>query len=280
MSLRLTRINRMRNLLRSKEIKFLGVGLKERINDFTGPGIKLVDCGGKTMVPGFNDAHCHIFSFMRTLTSVDLSQPQIKSIRDIQAVIKEKAGKSPPVDWITGTDYNEFYLAEKRHPTRWELDEVARTIRYSVSPLFTRLRLEQQGTALAGITIETPEPPGTMIGRDVERGGEPNGFLVEMLGYIREKVMPPISGEELDHSIKLANREYLSRGLTSLQDATVVNDLKRWRYYHHFKERSLLKSRVYMMIGTETMKEFQAAGLSFSMAMKIYASVQLRLFPA
>jgi len=242
----------------------LGAGPKERINDFTGPGTKTFDCGGKTMTPGFNDAHCHIFSFVRTLTSIDLSQPQIKSIRDIQAAIKEKAGKTPPGNWITGTGYNEFYLAEKRHPTRWELDDVAPD-----NPVILSHRslhgcvLNSEALAQAGITIETPEPPGAMIGRDVERGGEPNGFLVEMLGYIREKVMPPISGEELDRGIKLANEEYLSQGLTSLQDATVVNDLKRWQHYHHFKERNLLLSRVYMMTGAATMKEFQTTGLSF-----------------
>ena len=248
----------------TKGNKILGLGPKERINDFTGPGTKLVDCGGKTMTPGFNDAHCHIFSFVRTLTSIDLSQPKIKSIRDIQSVIKEKAGKTSPGNWIIGTDYNEFYLAEKRHPTRWELDEVAPD-----NPVILSHRslhgcvLNSRALSLAGITIETPEPPGTMIGRDIDRGGEPNGFLVEMLGYIREKVMPPISGEELDRGIKLANEEYLSQGLTSLQDATVVNDLKRWQHYRHFKEQGLLKSRVYMMTGTETMKEFQTAGLFF-----------------
>ena len=61
----------------------------------------------------------------------------------------------------------------------------------------------------------------------------------------------------------LANEQYLSQGLTSLQDATFVNDLKRWQHYQSFKDRGLLKSRVYMMIGTETVKEFQNAGLRF-----------------
>ena len=102
-----------------------------------------------------------------------------------------------------------------------------------------------------------------MIDRDVDRGGEPNGFLAEMLGYIREKIMPPISVEELNKGIKLANAQYLSQGLTSLQDATVVNDLKRWKQFRNFKEKGLLQSRVYMMIGIETIKEFQQAGLSF-----------------
>ncbi len=189
---------------------------------------------------------------------------KLKSINDIKAVIKAKADKTPPGEWITGTDYNEFYLAEKRHPTRWEIDEVAPN-----NPVILSHRslhgcvLNSMALALAGITIETPEPAGAMIDRDVARGGEPNGFLAEMLGYIREKIMPPISSEELNSGIKMANAQYLSQGLTSLQDATVVNDLKRWQQFQLFKECGLLKSRVYMMIGVETMQEFQKAGLVF-----------------
>ena len=105
--------------------KILFVGSKAQLNDFTGPGTKFIDCDGKTLISGFNDAHCHIFSFIRKLTSIDLSLTKIKSINDIKALIKAKADNTPPGNWITGTDYNEFYLAEKRHPTRCEIDEVA-----------------------------------------------------------------------------------------------------------------------------------------------------------
>jgi len=247
-----------------KADKIIFTGSKEQENDFTGPATKFIDCQGKTLVPGFNDAHCHIFSLLRKLTSIDLSLPKIKSINDIKAIIKEKVRNTPPGEWITGTDYNEFYLAEKRHPTRWEIDEVAPD-----NPVMLTHRslhgcvLNSKALALAGITMETAELPGTLIDRDVERGGEPNGFLAEMVGYIREQVMPPIPEKQLFESIKLANEQYLSQGLTSLQDATIVNDLKRWRYYRGFKDNDLLKSRVYMMTGIETMNEFQNANLSF-----------------
>jgi hypothetical protein len=244
--------------------KILFVGSKAQLNDFTGPSTKFIDCDGKTLMSGFNDAHCHIYSFIRKLTSIDLSPPKIKSINDIKALIKAKADNTPPGNWITGTDYNEFYLAEKRHPTRWEIDEVAPD-----NPVILSHRslhgcvLNSMALALAGIAIETPEPPGALIDRDIARGGEPNGFLAEMLGFIREKIMPPISQGELNAGIKLANEQYFSQGLTSLQDATVVNDLKRWKQIQYFKENGLLNSRVYMMIGTVTMPEFQKAGLVF-----------------
>jgi predicted amidohydrolase YtcJ len=239
-------------------------GLKKQINDFLGPDTKVIDCAGQTLIPGFNDAHCHIFSLLRKLTSIDLSPPHIKSIEDIKAVIKAKAANTPPGEWITGTNYNEFYLAKQRHPTRWEIDEVAPN-----NPVILTHRslhgcvLNSFALALAGINIDTSEPPGTMIDRDVSRGGEPNGFLAEMVGYIREHVMPPISIKDLETGIKLANEQYLFHGITSLQDATFVNDLKRWQHYQRFKDGGLLKSRIYMMIGIETAKEFQDAGLGF-----------------
>ena len=244
--------------------KILFTGSKYLLNDFTGPGTKFIDCAGKTLLPGFNDAHCHIFSYLRKLTSIDLGAPGIKSIRDIEAAVKAKAAKTPPGEWITGTDYNEFYLAEKRHPTRWELDEAAPN-----NPVMITHRslhgcvLNSRALALAGINIETPEMPGTMIDRDIGRGGEPNGFLAEMVGYLREHVLPPFSERELKTGIEIANGEYLSQGLTSLQDATYVNNPNRWRKYQGFKDNGTLKSRVYMMTGVETLPEFQNAGLSF-----------------
>jgi len=247
-----------------KRDKYIFAGQKGQLNDFTGPGTKVIDCARKTITPGFNDAHCHIYSLLRKLTSIDLSPPLINSISDIKTAVKEKADRTPPGEWITGTDYNEFYLAEKRHPTRWEIDEVAPN-----NPVMLSHRslhgcvLNSMALSLAGINIDTPEPPGAMIDRDVTRGGEPNGFLAEMVGYLREHVMPQISEKELQAGIKRANEQYLSMGLTSLQDATFVNNLNRWQHYQYFKERGLLKSRVYMMTGIENIPEFRSAGLGF-----------------
>ena len=47
--------------------KIIFAGFKERLDDSTGPGTKVIDCEGNTLLPGFNDAHCHIFSLIRKL---------------------------------------------------------------------------------------------------------------------------------------------------------------------------------------------------------------------
>ena len=248
-------------LVAVKDSRILFVGSNDHLGELQGYGTRVIDCAGKTVTPGFIDAHCHIFSNIRKMLNVDLSAPEIKSISDIRTAIKNQADRTPPGEWISATDYNEFTLVEKRHPTRWELDEVAPN-----NPVVLSHRslhacvLNSKGLELAKITTETPEPQGGVIGRDV-RTGEPNGLLIEMLAYIREQVLPRLSDGDLNRGIKLANQQYVSKGLTSLGDATYVNDMHRWQRYRHFKQANLLASRVYMMCGIDTIKEFRAAGM-------------------
>ncbi len=249
-------------LVAIKGDKILLVAGRERLESVRGAKTKIIDCQGKTVVPGFNDAHCHIFSFIRKLLSIDLSPPSVSSISDIKAAIHHQAQNTPPGKWLTGTGYNEFYLAEKRCPTRWDIDEVAplHPVVLAHRSLHTCV-LNSLALSLAGITKETPEPPGGLIDRDLNTG-EPSGLLFEMLGYIREKVIPPLSEEELSSGIALANRHYLSQGITSLQEATVVNNFNQWRRLHQFKGTGKLKSRVSMMLGIEAMSYFQEACLA------------------
>ncbi len=250
-------------LVAIKGDKILLVGGNESLESVRGAKARVIDCQAKTVVPGFNDAHCHIFSFIRKQLSIDLSPSSVSSISDIKAVISRKARHTPSGQWITGTDYNDFYLAEKRHPTRWDIDEVAphHPVVLSHRSLHACV-LNSLALSLAGITGETPEPPGGLFDRDLNTG-EPTGLLLgsEMLGHIREKVMPPLAEAELTNGITLANRHYLSQGITSLQDATVVNDFNRWQKFCHFKDSGKLKSRLYMMSGIEALSQFQEAGL-------------------
>lgn len=238
------------------------VASNEDLESVAGAKTRIIDCQGKTVVPGFNDAHCHIISFVRKLGSLDLSPASVSSIPEIKAAIHRQARNTPPGKWLLGTDYNEFYLAEKRHPTRWDIDEVAphHPVVLSHRSLHACV-LNSLALSLAGITAESPAPPGGLIDRDPNTG-EPNGILLEMLGYVRAKVIPPLSEAELIKGISLANKHYLSCGITSLQEATASNDYNRWQNFQWFKETDILQSRVYMMLGAEAQSQFQEAGLT------------------
>jgi len=250
-------------LVAIKGDRILLVAGNEELESVKGTNTRVIDCQCKTVVPGFNDAHCHFFSFVRKLLSIDLSPSSVNSISDIKAAISRKAQSTPSGQWLTGTDYNDFYLVEKRHPTRWDIDEVAphHPVVLSHRSLHACV-LNSLALSLAGITRETPELPGALIDRDLN-SGEPSGLLFEMLGNIREKVMPPLSEAELTNGVTLANRHYLSQGITSLQEATVVNGISQWQKFNRFKDSGKLKSRIYVMAGMENLSRFQEAGLTF-----------------
>ena len=249
------------NLVAIKNGKILLVAGNEELESVRGVGTKVIDCRGKTVIPGFNDAHCHVISFIRKLLSLDLSPSSVSSIADMKIAIRNRTQNSPLGEWLTGTDYNDFYLAEKRHPTRWDIDEVAP--QHQVVLAHRSLHacvLNSLALSQADITRETPDPPGGLIERDLATG-EPSGILFNMLSYIRKNVLPSLSEEELTRGMALVNQHYLCYGVTSLQEATASNNLGRWQIYQQFKDK--LKSRVYMMFGFETLSQFQEVALAF-----------------
>lgn len=233
------------------------VGLESIVDRQT----RIIDCAGRTLAPGFNDAHCHIMSLVRKLLSLDLSPASVGSIADVKAAIRRQAAATPQGQWISATGLNDFYLAEKRLPNRWELDEAApgHPVVLSHRSLHACV-LNSRALERAGIGVDSEEPPGATIERDLATG-EPNGILYEMLGYIREKVMAPLSGEEFAEGVARANELYLSRGLTSLQDASITNDLSRWRTLKALRDSGKLQSRVDMMAGEKEWPSFREAGM-------------------
>lgn len=246
--------------VRGGEIAF--VGESRDLGRVAGPGTRVIDCQGGVLLPGFIDAHMHLFSLVRALLGVDLAPPAVSSIEDIKSVIRRAAEKSPPGAWLTGAGYHEFYLAEHRSPNRRDLDEAA-----PENPVILCHRglhacvLNSRALALAGITGETPDPPDGLIDRDLITG-EPNGILYEMLGYIREKVMPPLSRDDYDRGLARANERLLAYGVTSFHDASVTNDFVRWRSFARSREEGRLKSRVYMMLAPGAAAQFREQGMA------------------
>ena len=184
--------------------RVLGIGRNGDLREFRGDGTEVIDCRGGTVIPGFSDAHCHLVAFAESLLSLNLSPDKVHSIADIQEEIRKLARDLPAGSWIRGVGYNEFYLAEKRHPNRWDLDEAT-----LVHPVKLTHRsghahvLNSPALRIAGISRETPEPPGGMIERDLV-SGEPNGVLYGMNDYLAG-VVPPVAEGELAPGIRLAS---------------------------------------------------------------------------
>jgi predicted amidohydrolase YtcJ len=229
----------------------VGSGIDRRL---TTPGTEMIDCGGKTILPGFHDAHCHIVSYAESLINVDVSPASASSIKDIIGKIKEAAARVPAGNWIRAAGYNEFDLKEKGHPTRRDLDRattahpVKLTHRSGHAHVLNTLAM-----SLAGITNETQEPPGGMIERDLETG-EPDGLFYGMGTYLNN-VIPPMSDVELAAAIEQAGTKLLSLGVTSVQDASPGNGVERWSQFLDWKRRGLFAPRTTLMFNSLEMDD-------------------------
>ncbi|MDR2110721.1 MAG: amidohydrolase family protein [Spirochaetaceae bacterium] len=103
--------------------EFLAAGDREDCEAFKGPGTRVIDLEGRTVLPGFNDTHCHLLSLRgQQLLQLDCSSGKVKSIDDILGIIKKAAETTPEGQWILGGSLDPAKLAEKRPPTRGELD--------------------------------------------------------------------------------------------------------------------------------------------------------------
>ncbi|MDP2743667.1 MAG: amidohydrolase family protein, partial [Dehalococcoidia bacterium] len=249
-------------LVAVKDGRVLGLGAPDDVSTFCGPSSRVIDCQGRTIVPGFNDAHCHFFSLVRRLLSIDSSPASVHSISGIVETIKASAARTQPGNWITAVGYDESRLTEKRHPARQDLDKATTT--HPVRLLHRTGRacvLNTLALSMASIGSETEDPPGGLIDREIG-SGEPTGLLFQMNGLL-ESIIPPLAEEELHRGVRLANHLNLSRGITTFQDASVTNDISQWQAFQRLKERGDIRSRISMMPGFEALDQFTASGLAF-----------------
>jgi predicted amidohydrolase YtcJ len=236
--------------------KITHVSTLGRLHELRQPNTELIDCHGKTVIPGFIDAHFHLHGFAESLTALNLSpRNDVHSISDIQARVRQETHKVPPGSWIRGRGYNEFYLAEKRHPNRWDLDAVALSHPVKLTHRSTRAHiLNSLALRLANISRETPDPPEGLIDRN-QTTGEPTGLLYGMSDYLA-KMLPHLGMDQIEQGIRLAGHELNSLGITSIHDTSSRNNLNRWKLFIRWKEENILKTRVNVALGIEGFREY------------------------
>ena len=218
---------------------------------------KVMDCHVKTVLPGFIDAHIHFHGFSERLTTIDLSpRNNVRSISDIRDKISQISKALPPGTWIRGSGYNEFYLAEKRHPTRSDLDRATSTHPIKLTHRSGRAHvLNSLALKLVHLSKETADPIDALIDRDIQTG-EPTGLLYGM-GDTLAKLIPPIEHDQMERGVQLANKQLSSLGITSIHDASPRNNLSRWKMFERWIENGLLRSRVCMALGEEGYEEYR-----------------------
>ena len=182
-----------------------------------------IDLAGRTVVPGLNDSHAHIWKIGHLLTSM-LDLRRIGSIDELVKSVRTFGARLPANAWILGRGYNEASLREQRTPTRADLDraEPSRPV------VLTRTcghiyAVNSAALQQARIGPDTTPPPGGAIDRD-ERG-QPTGILRETAMGLIGKVLPPPTAADFEQMIGAALRHQLSLGITSSSDCGVSPQL-------------------------------------------------------
>ena len=221
-----------------------------------------IDCQGLTLVPGFNDAHCHLLAYAASLGRADCRPGAVSDIEDIVRTVRDRAKITPPGQWVRAFGYDEYYLREGRHPTRWDLDRATTThpVRLDHRTGHASV-LNSAGLALLDIGPHTPDPIEGVIDRD-DLSSEPTGLLLEMAPYLRGRTGDRTSRDDLGPRMREANAYLLSAGITSIQDASPANDPDRWQLFRRLKQEGQLTPRVSMMMGVDHLDSFSERGLA------------------
>ncbi len=198
---------------------------------------------GRTVIPGFNDAHAHIWKIGHLLTSM-LDLRKVTSFSTLDAALRKRDAALPEGAWLLGRGLNEMQLTEHRLPTRAELDRsvpnrpVVLTRTCGHIYLVNSAALER-----AGIRSDTNAPLGGVIGRDDT--GKLTGLLYETAMELIHRAQPPPSEADYRAMIIAATRHQLSLGITSTSDCGVAPDLLA--VYRNMDAEGALPSRVNVM---------------------------------
>jgi predicted amidohydrolase YtcJ len=204
-----------------KDGKIIDVGKTKDIKALAGKDTTVVDLDGKTLLPGFYDAHSHFPSIgIATLYRVDLNSPPIGNIKDMDGIIaalKAKAEEMPEGEWIGGRGYDDTLIAEKRHPTRWDLDKASTKHPIWISHISGHLGVaNSKALKMARVTKETPQPEGGVIRMDPETR-EPNGVFEEGPAMSKvSRLIPAITDEQWLEGLKYAVKDYAEEGVTTV----------------------------------------------------------------
>src|SRR3954451_14757863 len=210
------------------------LGTTAELRKLAGPKTQLVDLHGQFVMPGFNDAHIHLWSGGLEMQHVDLTTAI--SLEDMKARIAAKAKQTPAGAWMQGRGWDHTKWQNQTLPTRQDIDAMT-----GDHPAFFPRIDGHIGVAnsaalkFAGIDRNTPDPQGGKIDRDAS--GEPTGILRETAKEALQAKIPEPTIEQRRKAVELALAEAASWGLTSIQEPPVnPQDPSEWKMFLIYEE--------------------------------------------
>jgi len=238
--------------------RFLAVGSDKDVLNLAAAGVKRIDLGGKTVLPGFIDAHSHPSDAGRLhLRMVDCD---LRSIEAIQVALRGRAAKTAPGEWVLGFKYDDTKTEEGRALTIADLDAAVPD-----HPVHIQHRGGHTAYAnslafrKAGIDEKTPDPPGGQISHDPSTG-KLSGRVAESANDYFDKVIPmKFTRDDCRDGVKLISKMLAKTGITSATEAQGTPD--DLRAYQDAREAGELLYRAYCFINYHFLDAMITAGV-------------------
>jgi predicted amidohydrolase YtcJ len=235
--------------------RIIAVGKDEEIEAMAGPATDRIDLGGLTATPGLLDSHVH-FSYggLLKLTQANPSYPMVKNIEDVVKLVTKRQAGMTAGEWVLGRGWDEGKLTEQRYILASDIDPVT-----GERPAWLAHTMGHYGVAnsaamkLAGITRDTPDPPGGVIDRGDD--GTPTGVLKETAMKLVAKHIPPTSPKQMREAIRMMAREFNREGMTGAKDPGIgrslsydpENAIDTWNAYREVLADGDLTVRVFAL---------------------------------
>jgi predicted amidohydrolase YtcJ len=219
--------------------RIVAVGSTADLHPLAGPHTRIIDAGGKSVLPGFNDAHVHWLEGGFSITNVDLREAT--SPAELARRLRDYAQSLPAGRWILGGNWDHEKWPGAPLPTKDVIDEATPAHPVFVCRFDGHMSLANSlALKLAGVTKDTPEVPGGLIVCD--KNGEPTGMFKDAAMELVTRVIPERSWDEKLSAARAATTHAAQLGVTSIQDMSADDDIGLYQY---LMERDELKTRIY-----------------------------------
>ena len=234
--------------------RIAAIGSSTAILQLVGPETVSIDLKGATVLPGFIDCHIHLLEYGLSLQNLDLRYTD--SVKQMKQRVSARTVETS--SWILGRGWDQEKFAEKRYPTKQDLDEAS-----PVKPVLLRrvcghiCVVNSAALREAGITAATPDPTGGVIDRDST--GEPTGILRENALELLERSVPDLSLEDYEKGSAAACQKAVEAGLTSVH--CIISSETELRALLKLRADGRLPLRFYVLVPPELMKAASQLGL-------------------
>jgi hypothetical protein len=234
------------------------VGTNADMRALSGVGTRVVDLGGRVVIPGVIDAHNHpAYAGVRHLYEVDCD---LRSVGAIQAALRERAAKTPAGEWVRGFKYDDTKTAERRFLTRADLDAVS-----TAHPIYVEHRgghtayVNSLAYERAGITESTADPVGGRFERDPATG-KLNGRAAEAAAQVIGRADTHVyTRADIQAGVAEISRRLAAAGVTSATDAQGTPD--DLRGYQDARDAGQLRTRIYCHLNESYLDRMINAGV-------------------